>query len=94
MPTMPGDGGTLIGVMVGTGWFTVIKVLEIIGGIFLLSNQYSRLGAVILTPITVNILIFHTVVSFGLGMRVVMLIINATILYGYKQDFKGILKKR
>jgi putative oxidoreductase len=93
MQAMPGDGGTLVGIMVGSGWFTVVKVLEIIGGISVLTNQYSRLGALILLPITVNILIFHSLVSFGPIMGIIMLLVNLAILYGYKEDFKGILKR-
>ena len=93
MPPMPGDGGVFLGIFAGSGWMTIVKILEIAGGIALLSNQYSRLAVIVLMPITVNILLFHTLVSFAPVMGAVMLVINAALIYAYKEDFKGALKK-
>jgi putative oxidoreductase len=92
-PPPSGEVGTLMGIMFTSGWLTVVKVIEIIGGISLLTNQYSRLSAIILMPVTVNILIFHTLLAGNPAMAIIMLLINAAILYGYKDDLIGTLKR-
>jgi putative oxidoreductase len=93
MPPMAGDPGVFMGVMFKSGWLTFVKVLEILAGISLLSNQYSRLSAIIIMPITINIFLFHLLVAGNPVMGIIMVLINAAILYGYKEDFKGVLKK-
>ncbi len=93
MQPMPGDAGTFIGILFTSGWLLFVKVLEIVGGISLLTNQYSRLAAVVLAPITVSILLFHLLIAEGAAMGAIMVAINALILYGYKEDFKGMFKR-
>ena len=93
MPPMTGDPGVFMGIFAGSGWMTIVKVLEIAGGIALLTNQFTRLAVVVLLPITVNILIFHTLISFGPAMGAVMLAINVALIYSFKEDFKAILKR-
>ena len=53
----PADENALkfIGSLAATDYLTVVKVLEFLGGILLLSGRLAPLGLVILVPITVNI---------------------------------------
>lgn len=59
MPAPQGQAAEFMGILVGSGWIYVIKVLELAGGILLLSGRLVPLGLVFLGPLIVNIFIFH-----------------------------------
>jgi putative oxidoreductase len=61
-PELPEAGKALMTAMGPTKWMTVVKVLEVVGGLLLLSGRFVPLGLVILVPITVNIAIWDAVV--------------------------------
>lgn len=46
-----------------TGYFTLVKVLELIGGILVAIPKTRNFGLLILGPIIVNILAFHLLVA-------------------------------
>jgi putative oxidoreductase len=93
MPPMSGDSAAFMGIFFGSGWMTFIKVLEVVCGLALVSNQYSRLAAIAILPVTINILLFHSLVAGNPGMGIAMLLLNISVLYGYKDDFKGAFKR-
>jgi uncharacterized membrane protein YphA (DoxX/SURF4 family) len=65
MPTpegLPETAKQMSAVLVTTKWMTVVKVLEVIGGLILLSGRYVPLGLVILVPVTLNIAIWDALV--------------------------------
>lgn len=63
MPPMPeGDGTTFGAIMMRTRYMDVVKVCEVVGGLLILSGRYTPLGLAILIPVTVNILLFTTLV--------------------------------
>lgn len=63
IPPMPeGDPGTFADILFRTGYMDVIKFLEVTGGILVLTGRFTPLGLAILIPITVNILLFTTLV--------------------------------
>jgi len=57
-PEMTGDAGAFMGLLYGSGYLAVVKVLEIAGGALLLAGK-SPLGLLLLTPVVVNINLFH-----------------------------------
>lgn len=71
-------------------YMTVVKVLEILGGINLLSGRFALLGLAILIPISVNILLFDLLLvkSFGGGCILVPLLLF--VLFGYRKTVKPI----
>lgn len=54
-PALPENAVKFIGSMVATNYFDVVKVLELLGGLLLLSGRLTPLGLVVLVPVTVNI---------------------------------------
>ena len=73
IPPMSGHGQEFIGAMHATGYLTVVKVLEVLGALLLLSGRGAKLGLMILGPIVVNILLFHACMdSNGLAMALVL----------------------
>ena len=66
--------------------FPLIAITEIIAGILLLSKKTTALGAVLMMPITVNIFLIHAFLdTAGLGMGIVLLLINIVILISEKK---------
>jgi putative oxidoreductase len=69
-PPMPA-GSTMASYMAAmgpTGYFVFVKVFEFLGGVFIAIPRTRRLGLLILGPIGINILAFHTFVAHGNGL--------------------------
>ena len=60
MPMPPGPAGQYMGVLFMSHYLHVVFLLEVIGGVLLLSGQFIPLGLVLLGPVLFNILLFHT----------------------------------
>ncbi len=94
LPPFQGNPADFMKILFETKFLFVVKGIEILGGLMLLSNQFARLSAVILMPITVNILLFHLLIEQGNPiMSLVMLTMNVLILFGYYEDLKVVLKQ-
>lgn len=94
-PKLSGDAAGFAGAMMNSGFMWVVKVIEFIAAILLLSGQYVRLAALLALPITINILLFHALlVQSGLAIPSGMLLINVYLFYYYYEDFKVALKRQ
>jgi uncharacterized membrane protein YphA (DoxX/SURF4 family) len=89
-PPMPEAAGAFAGALAATGYmFPLIKGLEVIVGLLLLSNKFVPLALIVLAPITVNIVLFHVVLApAGLALPVIIVLIHAYLAYTYKSVFK------
>ena len=52
-----------LGAFVPTGYFTFVKVCELIGGLLVAVPKTRNLGMLLLVPIIVNILAFHLLIA-------------------------------
>ncbi len=57
-PTPDGPGKAFFGVLVASGYLTAVKILELVGGLLVLSGRFTALGLLVLGPIILNILFF------------------------------------
>ncbi len=57
-----------------TGYLTFVKVFELLGGLLVIIPRTRNLGLLILGPIIINILAFHTFVAGGAGLADPMLL--------------------
>jgi hypothetical protein len=48
-----------MGVIISTGYFNVILILQVVGGVLLLSGISVPLGLTLLGPVIINIVMFH-----------------------------------
>ena len=83
--------GEWMNVMTVSGWGHVISVVELVGGLLVLSGRMVPMGIALLCPITFNILCFHMLVSrpmiqIGLATGVFELV----LIYYYRPYFRGI----
>jgi putative oxidoreductase len=95
-PLHPGAAGIFKAGLVAAGYFYPLqKVIQIVGGLSLLTNWYAPFSAVVLFPISVNVFLFHTLlVPSGWLMGVLLLVPNLLLGWGYRDCYRGMFTAR
>jgi putative oxidoreductase len=90
-PLHTGKTGAFIAGLKGIGYFyPMLKVIQIVGGLSLMFNRYPAFSAVVLFPISLNVLLFHTIlVPSGWLMGVTLIVPNLLLGYGYRKYYSG-----
>lgn len=89
---MPEPAMNFVMGLVGTGYMMpLIKGFEVLAGALLLSGFFVPLALLFLAPIVVNILLFHTILSPGLAVPLVILVLGLIVAYDRKENFKHVL---
>ena len=92
-PPMNAAAGAFAGALAATGYmFPLIKSVEVLVGIALLSNRFVPLALTVLAPITVNIFAFHAFLSPGLALPVVIVALQLFLAYAYRAQYRGVLQ--
>lgn len=85
LPEMTPEAGALMGAFAKAGWlFPLIAIAEIIGGILFIIPKYRALGAIILFPVIVGIVLTHAVLDpapAGLGVSFFLLGANLWAIF-------------
>ena len=97
MPEIPPESlvGKFMSVFGSTGYMTLIKVLELTGGILVIIPKVRNLGLLILGPIILNMLAFHQFVAQDGIFQPMLLFIAAAALYLLwveRKAFAGLVK--
>ncbi|MBW2191992.1 MAG: DoxX family membrane protein [Deltaproteobacteria bacterium] len=94
MPEMSEAGGTFMGVLMGTGYFMiVVKVVEVLAGLMILTGRFLPLGLILLAPVTVNILLFHIFLDpAGMGMAIFIIAMQLFLAWSYRDSYSGVLQ--
>lgn len=94
MPPPTGDAAKQFGTALATtGYFQVIFSLQLLGGLLVLLG-WVPLGLVILCPIIVNILLFHSFMApEGLPLAIVVSLLALFLIWSYWKNFAGLLRK-
>lgn len=90
-PLHTGRTGALVAGLKGVGYiYPMMKVIQITAGLSLLLNLYAPFAAVVVFPISLNVLLFHTIlVPSGWPMGVLLLGPNLLLGYGYRKYYRG-----
>lgn len=82
--------------LMGVGYFyPMLKSIQILGGLSLLSNQYAPFFAVVVFPISVNVFLYHTIlVPSAWWMGVLLLVPNLFLGYAYRRYYSGMFVKK
>lgn len=92
IPPTPGDGGELMRIYASSGFFSLIGILEILGGLALITNKFVPIALVIITAIMFNAAIFHGLhAPDGIGGAAVGLILSLVLVYANKERFSSLL---
>ncbi|QEC75880.1 DoxX family membrane protein [Mucilaginibacter ginsenosidivorax] len=91
-PPMPPKAQAFSGGLFGSGYFfQYMKVIEIVGGLFLLINRYTALFVLVLFPISLNIFLFHTLLApAGMPIGLAVVILNLFLGIAYFKYYKSI----
>ena len=77
-----------------SGYMYVVGALQVLGGLMVLVGRYVALGLTLLGPVIVNILLFHIFLApAGLAMAVVVGALALFLLYSYRANFAGLVKR-
>lgn len=69
----------------------VVMILQIVGGLLLLSNRFVPLALVVLGPVIANIFLFHAFMApSGLPMAIIVLVLWALTAWKVRHAFRGI----
>lgn len=93
-PKPSGAAATFMGVIAPSGYLAAVKILEITGGVLVLTKRFAPLGLVILGPIVVNIVFYdvYLLQSFNpISTAVAALFVFVLIVY--RRNFTGIFAK-
>ena len=95
-PLHTGKPGALVAGLKGTGYiYPMMKTIQILGGLSLLLNRYAPFSAVVLFPISLNVLLFHTLlVPSGWLMGVTLMVPNVFLGWAYRKYYRGLFTAR
>jgi uncharacterized membrane protein YphA (DoxX/SURF4 family) len=96
MPPPPPQAGAFMGALAVTGYmFPLIKGIEVIVGVLLLSNRFVPLALVLIAPNVVNIVLFHAfLVPAGLPLAFFVLTLELYLAWTYRASYRALLQAR
>ena len=93
LPPRQGRAAEFIGAMIGTGYFNVILILQVVGGLLVLIGISVPLGLTLLGPVIVNIMMFHLFMDRkGIGLALFILVLSLFLLWQYRASFAGLVQ--
>ena len=94
MPEIPEDAKKAFAAMMQLPWLLpLVGAVELIGGLLVLFPKTRTLGAIIILPVMVGILLHNLTVApaeIGIGIAVVLLLINIWMLVDNKEKLQSI----
>jgi uncharacterized membrane protein YphA (DoxX/SURF4 family) len=93
-PQLPENAQAFISILMKSGYLTVVKVLEIVGGVLVLSGRLVPLGLVILTPVAVNIALFDVLLACQPGLGEIFTALCVFLVWAYRSHFAGVFALR
>ena len=94
MPPMSGDAGAFAGLLYTTGFLAVVKVLEVVIAVLLIVPATRALAALLIAPISINILLFELLIAHQPGIGVLMILLNGIAIIQNKEKYAGIVRER
>jgi len=94
IPDFPleGDAAAYFGALFNSKTLTLVAIVEIVAGLALITNKFGALLALILMSVSVNAVLFHlTLDPANSAGAIVLLVLNITVLFGYKDQYKSLL---
>lgn len=91
-PPMPEGAAQFAGALAATGYmFPLVKGIEVVAAVMLLSGRLVPLALTLLAPIIVNIVLFHVVFQPAWPMVLYLLGSEIFLVYAYRSAFSGVL---
>lgn len=96
MPPPSEASQKLMGALFGIGYlFPLVKTLEVVCGLLLISGFFVPLALLILAPIVVNIACIHFLIdTSGAPMAALLLVLGLVTAWSYRSTFAPLLKAK
>jgi putative oxidoreductase len=91
---MPENMMKLFSAFMTIGWlFPLIAVAEIVGGVLFITNKYRALGALILFPVMIGIILTHLISApSGLPMALILFAIHIWVIIENREKYMPLIK--
>jgi len=93
VPPPPEDSAAaaFMGAIYASGFLTVVKILEVLGGALLLAGRYVNFALAVLGPIVVNIVLYHIFILQGGYLMAVVVGVLAVVALAGRREFVNAL---
>lgn len=93
-PPLEGKGLDFVMALANTGYmFPIIKGTEVIAGILLLTGIAVPFALVILAPIALNVLLFHTILAPAPALPLIIIALGLFLAWNYKERYAQLFRK-
>jgi hypothetical protein len=93
-PALPPEAGAFLGALAATGYmFPLIKATEVGAALLLLSNRWVALALVLLAPVVVNIVAFHSLLAPPNPIEALVLLGELYLAWSYRAAYRGVLAR-
>lgn len=91
---LPEEVMSLMGAFMEIGWlFPLVAIAEIVGGLLFMTNKYRALGALIIFPIMIGILLTHIInIPDGLPIALVLFAILLWAIYENRAKYAPLVQ--
>ena len=94
-PIPPGPAGQFVALLGPTIYMQFVSLVQVVGGLLLLSGQFIPLALILLGPVIVNILLFHiSLQPAGLPPGLLAAVLWFIIFFGVRRAFAGVFVQR
>jgi uncharacterized membrane protein YphA (DoxX/SURF4 family) len=95
MPPPTGLAGQYMGALFVSHYLVVVFLLQVGGGALLLANRFVPLGLLLLGPVLVNIVLFHSFLApEGLPIALFATVLWLVVFAGVRKAFDGVFVQR
>ncbi len=91
---MPENMMSVIGAFMQIGWLMpLIAVVEILGGVLFIIPKYRALGAIMIFPINLGILLTHTVnLRSGIPIALILMAVNLWVIIENREKYLPMIR--
>lgn len=91
---MPENMIKLMTAFMEVGWLMpLVAVAELVGGVLFITNKFRALGAIIIFPVMIGILLTHSInAPSGLPLAVVLLAVNLWVIIENREKYMPMIK--
>ena len=84
----------VMGAFMEIGWLMpLIATAEIVGGILFITNKYRALGAIIIFPVMIGIVLTHILIApSGLPIAIVLFGINLWVIFENREKYMPMIR--
>jgi putative oxidoreductase len=94
-PLPPGPAGQYLLLLGPTIYMKFVCLVQIVGGVLLLSGQFIPLALILLGPVIINILLFHiSLAPAGLPPGLLTAVLWFIVFFGVRRAFTGVFAQK